>query len=69
MPLALTDVGKINTIKKIGGPKPQIQRLQELGFVVGEDVAIVSKIAGNIIVSVKNSRIAISKEMAMRIMV
>ena len=69
MPLALTDVGKINTIKKISGPKPQIQRLQELGFVVGEDVAIVSKIAGNIIVSVKNSRIAISKEMAMRIMV
>ena len=69
MPLALANVGEENIIKKIGG-KPEVkQHLENLGFVVGGSVKIVNTLGGNIIVNVKESRIAISKEMAQKIMV
>ena len=69
MPLALANIGEENIIKKIGG-KPEIkQHLENLGFVVGGSVKIVNTLGGNVIVNVKESRIAISKEMAQKIMV
>lgn len=69
MPLALANIGEENIIKKIGG-KPEVkQHLENLGFVVGGTVKIVNTLGGNVIVNVKEARIAISKEMANRIMV
>ena len=69
MPLALANVGEENIIKKIGG-KPEVkQHLENLGFVVGGSVKIVNTIGGNVIVNVKDSRIAISREMAQKIMI
>ncbi len=69
MPITLANVGENMMIKKIGG-NPETRRfLENLGFVVGGDVKIVSEIGGNVIVSVKESRVAVSKEMAQKIMV
>ena len=69
MPLTFADAGEENIIKKIGG-KPEVkQHLENLGFVVGGTVSIVSSIGGNLIVKVKDSRVAISREMASKIMV
>ena len=69
MPLALADVGEENTIKKIGGSPDVKKHLENLGFVVGGNVMIVSSLNGNVIVNVKEARVAISEEMARRIMV
>ena len=69
MPLTLADIGEENIIKKIGGKPDVKQHLENLGFVVGGAVSIVSSIGGNLIVNVKDSRVAISKEMASKIMV
>ena len=69
MPLILAPVGEENIIKKVGG-KPEVRmHLENLGFVVGSTITIVSEIGGNLIVNVKDSRIAISREMAGKIMV
>lgn len=69
LPLALAGVGEENIIKKIGG-KPEVkQHLENLGFVVGGAVTIITMIGGNVIVNVKESRVAISREMAQKIMV
>ena len=69
MPLALANIGEENIIQKIGG-KPEIkQHLENLGFVVGGTVKIVNTMGGNVIVNVKESRIAISKEMAQKIII
>lgn len=69
MPLNLADVGEENTIKKIGG-SPEVKKLLEnLGFVVGGTVTIVNTLGGNVIVNVKESRVAIDQEMARKIMV
>lgn len=69
MPLTYADMGSELTILKIGG-KPEVRtHLENLGFVVGGNVKIVSSLAGNLIVNVKESRVAISKEMASKIMV
>lgn len=69
MPLALANIGEENIIKKIGG-KPEVkQHLENLGFVVGGTVKIINTLGGNVIVNVKDSRIAISKEMAQKIMI
>lgn len=69
MPLMLAGIGEENTIKKIGG-SPEIKKhLEDLGFVVGGRVTIVNALGGNVIVNVKESRVAISEEMARRIMV
>lgn len=69
MPLALADVGKLNTIKKIGGSPEVKKHLENLGFVVGGNVMVISTLGGNVIVNVKEARIAISEEMARKIMV
>lgn len=69
MPLALAPIGEENIIKKIGGKQEVKAHLETLGFVVGGAVTIVSTLGGNVIVNVKESRIAISKEMAQKIMV
>ena len=69
MPLTLVDVDEDNIIKKIGG-KPEVKKhLENLGFVVGAEVSVVSAIGGNVIVNIKDSRVAINKDMAKRIMV
>ena len=69
MPLALATVGEENTIKKIGGSPDVKKHLEHLGFVVGGDVKIVAMLGGNVIVNVKETRIAISEEMARKIMI
>ena len=69
MPLSLAGVGEENTIKKIGGSPEVKQHLENLGFVVGGNVQIVSTLGGNVIVNVKETRVAISEEMAQKIMI
>jgi ferrous iron transport protein A len=69
MPLTLADPGKENTIAKIGGSAEVKQHLADLGFVVGGNVTVVTEANGNLIVNVKESRVAIGKNMAMKIMV
>jgi len=69
LPLVLADAGQENIVKKIGGSPEVRQHLADLGFNVGTAVTIVSDMGGNVIVKVKESRVAISREMAQRIMV
>ncbi|MBS5659859.1 MAG: ferrous iron transport protein A [Clostridiales bacterium] len=69
MPLALANVGEENTIKKIGGSPEVKKHLENLGFVVGGNVMIITMLRGNVIVNVKESRVAISEEMARKIMI
>lgn len=69
MPLALANAGEQNIIKKIGGSPEVKQHLENLGFVVGGTVTIVNTLAGNLIVNVKETRVAISEEMAHKIMI
>lgn len=69
MPLALADRGDVNTIKKIGGSPEVKKHLENLGFVVGGDVTIINSLGGNVIVNVKEARVAISEEMARKIMI
>ena len=69
MPLILANPGEESIIKKIGG-KPEVRaHLENLGFVPGGSVTVISAISGNLIVNVKETRVAISKEMAAKIMV
>ena len=69
MPLGMANVGEVNIIKQINGRDDVRQHLAELGFVPGAEVSVVSELGGNLILSVKESRIALDKTMAMRIMV
>lgn len=69
MPLIFANIGENNIIKKVGGSPEVRKHLENLGFVAGGDVTIISEIGGNVIVNVKESRVAISKEMAQKIMV
>ena len=69
MPLIVADMGTPQIIKKVGGNPEVKQHLENLGFVVGGTVTVVNSIAGNLIVNVKESRIAISREMAQKIMI
>ena len=69
MPLALANRGEANIIKKIGGTPEVKIHLENLGFVVGGDVTVVNSLGGNLIVNVKESRVALSREMAQKIMV
>ena len=69
MPLGMANVGDVNVIEKITGRDEVRQHLAELGFVMGAQVKVVSEMGGNLILSVKDSRIALDKTMAMRIMV
>lgn len=69
MPLILAAAGETNTIRKVSGNPEVKKHLEDLGFVVGGEVTVVSAIGGDLIVNVKESRIAISREMAGKIMV
>ena len=69
MPLTMAKVGETVTVRKISGKDEVRQHLAELGFVVDSDVTVVSEIGGNLIVQVKDSRIALDKTMANRIMI
>ncbi len=69
MPLTFASVGEENIIRKVGGNPELRAHLEDLGFVAGGSVSVVSDIGGNLIVNVKNSRVAISREMASKIMV
>lgn len=69
VPLVFADSGEENVIKRIGG-SPEIKKhLEDLGFVVGGSVTLISALAGNVIVNVKNVRIAIDESLARRIMI
>lgn len=69
MPLSMVKPGETNTIKKVGGKEETRKFLENLGFVTGGEVTVVFEIEGNLIVNVKDSRVAIGKDMANRIMV
>ena len=69
LPLTMASQGEPMTIKKIGGKEETRKFLENLGFVVGGTVTVVSEINGNMIVNVKDSRVAIGKDMANKIMV
>ena len=69
MPLTLADTGEENVILRVGGSPEVKKHLEDLGFVAGGTVSVVSSLGGNVIVKVKESRVAISEEMARKIMV
>ena len=69
MPLTLASVGEENIIKKVGGRPDVKKHLENLGFVAGGSVTVITMMGGNVIVNVKEARVAISKEMAQKIMV
>ena len=69
MPLTFADTGADYVVKKIGGKLEVKKHLENLGFVVGTGVSVVNTIGGNVIVKVKECRVAISQEMAQKIMV
>nr|WP_261830572.1 FeoA family protein [Clostridium sp. TW13] len=69
MPLTMVKSGEPNIIKRVGGKEETKRFLENLGFVAGGIVTVISQIGGNIIVNVKDSRVAIGKDMANKIMV
>ena len=69
MPLALANIGEENLIHKVGGSPEMKKHLEDLGFTAGGTVTVVASLGGNIIVKIKESRIAISEEMARKIMI
>lgn len=69
LPLTFAEPGTINIIKKIGGNSETRRFLENLGFVTGGEVTVVTKLANNLIVNVKQARVAVSGEMAAKIMI
>ena len=69
MPLTLAIVGEESIVRKVSGTPEVRKHLEDLGFVAGGAVTVVSSLGGNIIVKVKESRVAISEEMARKIMI
>lgn len=69
MPLIFANSGDSLIIKKVGGNRDTKKRLENLGFVVGGEISVISENDGDLIVSVKESRVAVSREMAEKIMV
>lgn len=69
MPLTLANMNEDNMIRKIGGSSETKRHLENLGFMPGSLVSIVTKNKGNIIVNIKDSRVAISEELAKKIMI
>ena len=69
MPLVFADSGESLIIKKVGGNPDTKKHLENLGFVVGGDVTIINRMGNNLVVNVKEARVAISEEMARKIMV
>ncbi len=69
IPLSLANIGEENVVKRIGGNPEIKKRLEDLGFVIGGRVTVVSSLNGNLIVNVKETRIAVDEAMAIKIMV
>lgn len=69
MPLALADIGEENIVMRVGGSPAVKKHLEDLGFIAGSPVCLVSALGGNVIVKVREARVAISEEMARKIMV
>lgn len=69
MPLTMAKAGETVTIRKVTGRDEVRQHLAELGFVVGESVTVISRLGGNLILQVKDSRIALDQTLAQRILV
>ena len=69
MPLVLANIGEARIVRLIGGSPETKRHLEDLGFTVGGEVSIVSSLGGNVIVKVKESRVAVSDELARKIMV
>ena len=69
IPLTLARSGEVNVIKRVGGKQEVRAHLENLGFVVGGNVMVINTLGGNVIVNVKEARVAISEEMARKIMI
>ncbi len=69
MPLSLADAGDVNIIRHIGGTAEVKRHLENLGFVVGGSVTVLSRVGGNIIVNVKETRVALDGRLAQKIMI
>ena len=69
MPLVMAGTGEENIIKRVGGNPELKKHLEDMGFTVGGAVTVMSTIGGNLIVKIRESRVAVSKEMASKIMV
>ncbi len=69
MPLTMASIGESNFIKKVGGKEDVKRFLESLGFVTGTPITVISKLDGNMIVNVKESRVAINKDMANKILI
>ncbi len=69
MPLTMANTGESLTIKKVGGKEETRKFLESLGFVIGGAVTVISEMKGSVIVNVRDSRIAIGRDMAMKVMV
>ena len=69
MPLTMAGIGELNTILKIGGNEETRRFLANLGFVTGTEISVVSAIGGNVIVNVKDARVAVNSDMARHIMI
>ena len=69
MPLTMAKTGENNRIRRVGGKEEVRRFLENLGFVVGSPVKVISQMQGNVIVNIKESRVAISREMANKIMI
>ena len=69
MPLTLAGIGEVNTIRRVGGNEETRRFLENLGFLAGTKITVLSAIGGNVIVNVRDSRVAINAEMARHIMI
>ena len=69
MPLTLASPGEENIIRHVGGSQEVRRHLSDMGFVAGSGVTLISIIGGNVIVSVKDTRVALSRETAQKIMI
>ena len=69
MPLTMATIGEVNTIRRVGGNEETKRFLENLGFVAGAEITVVSAIGGNVIVNIKDSRVAVNQDMARHIMV
>lgn len=69
MPLTMVKIGETNTIRRVGGNEATRKFLESLGFVVGAEIKVLSAMGGNVIVMIKDSRVAVNAEMARHIFV
>jgi ferrous iron transport protein A len=69
MPLTMARIGEVNSIKKVGGKEATRRFLENLGFITGSKIVVISDLNGNLIVNIKDSRIALNREMAKSIII